>query len=164
MDRVEKVLAFVEKGMALLAGFLLFFIALSMCLSIALRTLGLQVPLWSVQFNEYSLLWLTFLGGAWLLRKGGHVSLDILTRRLRGTGLKRLQVLHAVMGLVICGLLAWFSGAVTWDLFVRGVMDVRAVDVPQYLILSIVFLGFLLMAIEFLVRLIVAAKRPENEG
>jgi TRAP-type C4-dicarboxylate transport system permease small subunit len=68
------------------------------------------------------------------------------------------------MGLVICGLLAWFSGAVTWDLFVRGVMDVRAVDVPQYLILSIVFLGFLLMAIEFLVRLIVAAKRPENEG
>ncbi len=150
MDRLDRWVNRVETGLAVLAGGLLLFITLSICVSIALRALSLPVPLWSVQFNEYSLLWITFLGGAWLLRKKRHVSLDIITRRLSDGNLRVLNSLHAVLGALVCGSLTWISGAVVWDHFQRGVIDVRAVDVPKYLILAVVFLGFLILTLEFL--------------
>lgn len=150
MDHLDRLLNRVETGLAVLAGGLLLFITFSICVSIALRALSLPVPLWSVQFNEYSLLWIAFLGGAWLLRKKRHVSLDIITRRLSDSKLRVLNSLHAVLGALVCGSLTWISGAVVWDHFQRGVIDVRAVDVPKYLILAVVFLGFLILTLEFM--------------
>ena len=149
MDRLDRLLNHVETVLAVLAGFLLLFITFSICASIALRTMNLPVPLWSVQFNEYALLWITFLGGAWLLRRKRHVALDILTRRLSESNLRLLSALHAVLGLLVCGSLTGICGAVVWDHFQRGVIDVRAVDVPKHWILAVVFLGFLFLTLEF---------------
>jgi TRAP-type C4-dicarboxylate transport system permease small subunit len=150
MDRLDRVLNRLETVLAFLAGLLLLFITFSICAAIALRALNLQVPLWSVQFNEYSLLWITFLGGAWLLRRKRHVSLDILTRRLRGRHLGILNAFHAILGLLVCGFLTWICGAVVWDHFQRGIMDVRAVDVPKHWILAVVFVGFLTLTLQFM--------------
>jgi TRAP-type C4-dicarboxylate transport system permease small subunit len=150
MVRFDKFLNGVEKVFAFFAGLLLIFVALSTCAAITLRFMKIAVPLWSVQFNEYSLLWMTFLGGAWLLRRGRHVSLDIVSRRLKPRGLNMLNTILGFMGLGVCGLLTWISGTVAWDNFQRNVMDVRAVDVPKYIILSIMCAGFLLLFLEFL--------------
>ncbi|UCD82835.1 MAG: TRAP transporter small permease [Desulfobacterales bacterium] len=150
MGRLDRMLNRVETVLAVLAGVLLLFITFSICASIALRALNLQVPLWSVQFNEYSLLWMTFLGGAWLLRRKRHVSLDILTRRLNASNLRILNSLHAALGLLVCGCLTWICGVVVWDHFQRGVIDVRAVDVPKHWILAVVFFGFFILTLEFM--------------
>ncbi|UCF93329.1 MAG: TRAP transporter small permease [Desulfobacterales bacterium] len=163
MERWERIITRIEETLAAVAGLLLVFIIFSICLSIALRTLNLQAPLWSVQFNEYSLLWITFLGGAWLLSKRRHVSLDILSRRLGDRGLARLNVFHAVLGLLVCGALTWISGAVTWDHFRRGVIDVRAVDVPKHWILAVVFVGFLLLALRFLCNLLQEIRQMQED-
>lgn len=150
MDSFDKVLDRVETALAILAGLLLLFVTLSISISIALRVLKMNAPLWSVQFNEYSLLWITFLGSAWLLRRNRHVSLDIVSCRLQTRGQERLKVIHAVMGLLVCGSLTWISGMVSWDHFQRNIMDVRAVDVPKYLILAVMAVGFFLLTLEFL--------------
>ncbi len=164
MNRLDKYLDRIETALAGVAGLLLVFMIFSICLSIALRTLNFLAPLWSVQFNEYSLLWITFLGGAWLLRKGRHVSLDILSRRLGDRGLARLNIFHAALGMLICGILTWISGMVTWDNFRRGVIDVRAVDVPKHWILAVVFVGFLLLSLQFLCSLLQTIRRMREGG
>ena len=150
MGRLDDLLGKLHAGLAILAGLLLIFITVSICVSIVLRALGLQSPLWSVQFNEYSLLWITFLGAPWLLRRGGHVALDIVTRRLSARGRRIMARVHAVVGFLVCGALAWISVTVTADHYLRQVMDVRAVDVPKHLILAVVAVGFILLALEFL--------------
>ena len=150
MKILDKYLDVAEKVFAFFAGLLLIFVALSTCVAIALRFMKIAVPLWTVQFNEYSLLWMTFLGSAWLLRRGRHVSLDIVSRRLKPRGAKILNILHGFMGVGVCGLLTWITGIVTWSHFQRNVMDVRAVDVPKHIILFVVFAGFLLLLLEFL--------------
>lgn len=150
MDGFDKWLDGAEKVFVFLAGVLLVLVAFSTCAAIALRFMKMSVPLWSVQINEYSLLWMTFLGSAWLLRRGRHASLDIVTRRLKPRGLKILNVLNGLTGLGVCGLLAWITGWVTWDHYVRKIMDVRAVDVPKHVILGVVCAGFLLLFLEFL--------------
>jgi TRAP-type C4-dicarboxylate transport system permease small subunit len=163
MDRLDRMLNRVETVLAVLAGLLLLFITFSICVSIALRTLNLQVPLWSVQFNEYALLWITFLGGAWLLRKKRHVSLDILTRRLSESNLRILSSLHAILGLLVCGCLTWISGVVVWDHFQRGIIDVRAVDVPKHWILAVIFLGFLTLTLEFMCEMLLEIRRTRGD-
>jgi C4-dicarboxylate transporter DctQ subunit len=163
VDRLDRMLNRVETGLAVLAGGLLLFINFSICVSIALRTVSLPVPLWSVQFNEYSLLWITFLGGAWLLRRKRHVALDILARRLSGNNLRVLNSLHAVLGMAVCGCLTWICGAVVWDHFQRGVIDVRAVDVPKHLILAVVFLGFLILTLEFMCEMLREIRHPRGD-
>ena len=154
MDLLDRVLKRLETVLVVVAGLLLLFITFSICTSIALRTLNMNVPLWSVQFNEYSLLWITFLGGAWLLRRGRHVSLDILSRRLKNRALGILNSIHAILGSLVCGALTWICGVVVWDHFQRGVIDVRAVDVPKHWILVIVFVGFLLLFLEFMCKML----------
>ncbi len=162
MDLLDKGLKYIEITLASLAGLLLLCIVVSIWMSIALRMLNIQVPLWSVQFSEYSLLWITFLGGPWLLRKNQHVSVDIITRRLGIHKLSIVHIIHGLLGLIICGVLAWYSGVIVLNDFRRGIMDTRAVDVPEYLILSAIFAGFLLLAIEFLRGLFVTIERQRK--
>ncbi len=52
----------------------------------------------------------------------------------------------------------------TWNNFQRGVMDVRAVDVPMPLILEVVSIGFLLMSLEFLRDLLLEIRRLRDAG
>jgi TRAP-type C4-dicarboxylate transport system permease small subunit len=162
MGRLDKLLDGVNSVLAFLAGLLLIFVTVSICVSIMLRALDMQSPLWSVQFNEYSLLWITFLGAPWLLRRGGHVSLDIITRRLSERGAMIMRRVHALLGLGVCGVLSWITIRVTWDHYLRQVMDVRAVDVPKHLILAVVAVGFVLLTLEFLRKLFMAGQEQEE--
>jgi len=136
-------------GCAVLAAGLLGFVTFSISYAILARTVGWQMPIWTVQFNEYALLWTTFLGAAWVLRRGGHVNIDLLTRRLPPKGQGVVTRLHQIFGAAVCGVLAVFTGTMVWDHYRRGVEDVQAVDVPKALVLLIIPVGFALLAIQF---------------
>ena len=131
------------------AALFLLFITLSISYSIFARATGFPYPVWVVQFNEYSLLWMTFLGAAWVLRRDKHVSIDLVTRLLNSRAKVILEIAHGITGMVVCGVLFWYSASVTWGQFQRGVTDVQAVDVPKYLVLLVIPLGFLLLILQF---------------
>jgi TRAP-type C4-dicarboxylate transport system permease small subunit len=135
--------------MAVLAGLLLLFITFSISYSIFTRALGYQSPGWTVQFNEYSLLWITFLGTAWALSRRKHVAMDIVTGRLKPRARRIAEIVHSFMGIGLCGILCWFSSLMTLNFFQRGVTDVQAVDVPKHLIIMVIPIGFLLLIVQF---------------
>jgi C4-dicarboxylate transporter DctQ subunit len=137
-------------GMAVLAGLLLLFITFSISYSIFTRFVGFTSPLWTVQFNEYSLLWMTFLGSAWALSRRKHVSMDVITGRLKPPARRIMEIVHSLMGIVVCGVLCWYSSLMTLNFFQRGVTDVQAVDVPKYFVLMVIPFGFLILCIQFL--------------
>jgi len=150
-------------GMAVLAGLLLLFITFSISYSIFTRFIGIQSPVWTVQFNEYSLLWMTFLGTAWVLSRRKHVSMDIITSRLKAPARRILDVVHSLMGVGVCGVLFWYSSRMTLNLFQRGVTDVQAIDIPKYLILIVIPFGFLVLVIQFIRNLLSAPQSPEAD-
>jgi C4-dicarboxylate transporter DctQ subunit len=149
--------------MAALAGLLLLFMTFSITYSIFTRALGFQSPVWTVQFNEYSLLWMTFLGSAWVLRRRKHVAVDVITARLEAKGRRIADVVHSLLGTGLCGVLCWYSSLMTLNFFQRGVTDVQAVDVPKYLVLIVIPAGFLVITAQFF-RNLVASLRRSKEG
>jgi C4-dicarboxylate transporter DctQ subunit len=148
-------------GMAVLAGLLLLFMTFSISYSIFTRALSFQSPLWTVQFNEYSLLWLTFLGSAWVLRRRKHVAVDVITSHLGPTGRNIADVIHSFLGAALCGVLCWYSSLVTLNFFQRGVTDVQAVDVPKSLVLMVIPAGFLVLTAQFFRNLVASLQKTK---
>jgi TRAP-type C4-dicarboxylate transport system permease small subunit len=159
---LNKFLDKILTGMAVLAGLFLLFITFSISYSIFTRALNLPSPVWTIQFNEYSLLWMTFLGSAWVLSRRKHVAVDIITSRLGPEGRRIAEVAHSLVGMVLCGLLCWYSSLMTLNFFQRGVTDVQAVDMPKSLILLVIPAGFLVLTAQFLRNLTTSLGRNKS--
>jgi TRAP-type C4-dicarboxylate transport system permease small subunit len=149
--------------MAFIAGFLLLFVTFSISYSIFSRTVGLTSPVWIVQFNEYALLWITFLGTAWVLARDKHVSIDLLTGRFSQEKKSYLKLFHGILGTIVCLVLLWYGFWTTLGQFQRGIIDVQAVDVPKFLILMIIPIGFLFLVIQFMRQFFNTLKRVGKE-
>ncbi len=141
-------------ALAVLAAGLLLFVTFSISYAILTRVLGLNSPIWVVQFNEYTLLWITFLATAWVLTRGKHVSIDLVTGKMNPGWKRRMSLVHASMGTGVCGIIAYYGSLTVWGQFQRNVIDVKGVDVPKYLVLIVIPLGFGLLALQFLCRFI----------
>ncbi|MDX2478931.1 MAG: TRAP transporter small permease [Desulfuromusa sp.] len=135
---------------AWIACLLLLFDAFSIGYSIITRHLGLSTPVWVIQFVEYSLLWITFLGTAWVLSNNKHVALPLITDRLGEKGRRNIAVVHNFVGMGLCGVLCWFGSMTTWDHFVRQITDVGSVDVSKALVIVVIPIGFLLLTLQFM--------------
>ncbi|MCK9363079.1 MAG: TRAP transporter small permease [Syntrophales bacterium] len=159
---LERILRGILSGMALLAGLLLLFVTFSISYNIATRALGYQSPLWTVQFNEYSLLWITFLGSAWVLSRRKHVSMDVVIGHFKPRAKRIAETVHSIMGIVVCGVLCWYSAIMTFSLFQRGVIDVQAVDVPKYLVIVVIPIGFIALTIQFVRNLILSLRKTQS--
>ena len=148
--------------LAVIAGLLLLFITLSIGWSILARVIGVSSPVWTVQFTEYSLLWITFMGAAWLLAKNKHIAIEVLTQRLGRGPNWILSILHSVMGFLLCGSLCYFGAKLTWDHFQRHVIDVQAVDIQKGFVIMVIPFGFALLALQFLRNLMGHLSRKDH--
>ena len=151
-------------AMAVLGGLLLLFITFSIAYSIVTRKLNLPTPVWVVQFNEYALLWVPFLATAWILSRNQHVSVQFLVQYLGKRGRKALDVVHSLLGMIVCAVFCWYGIITTWDHYVRGVIDVASVDVPKAYALVIIPVGFFFLTLQFLSKFLAALRDRENGG
>jgi len=121
---VIRILDKVCTALAVVAATLFLFCTFSICYSIFTRSLGLPSPIWVVQFSEYAMLWITFLGTAYLLLQNRHASIQIITGRLGQKGKAWMGQIHNLLGTLLCLGLFYFCLSSTWEHFVRKVVDV----------------------------------------
>ncbi len=161
---MERVIDRIITGLAVIAGLLLLWVTLSITYTIFARFLGYSGLVSGVQFTEYSLLWMTFLAAAWVLKREKHVSVDLITGLLGPRTRLYFDLFHSVMGVVVCGVLFWYGALVTWGQYKRGIIDIQVVDVPKYLILVIIPIGFLLLALQFSTQFVMGLRKIRNRS
>jgi C4-dicarboxylate transporter DctQ subunit len=149
--------------LAVVSGLIVVFVTFSIGYSILSRAMGLPSAIWVIQFNEYALLWMTFLGTAWLLSQKKHISVHIILQRLSEKNKKIFAVIHALMGTLLCGVLCWFTTFTTIEKIGRNVIDVQAVDIPIGYVLMVIPLGFLLLFLQFVRNLVDAVRATRIE-
>ena len=143
---------------SVLTGFLLLFITFSISYTIFARALGFAGMISVVQFTEYSLLWSTLMGSAWVLKRNKHVTVDLIVGNLRPKVKAYFHLIHSVIGAAVCGVMCWYGTVVTWGQFQRGIIDVQVVDIPKYLVLIIIPIGFLLLTLQFILHFVQGLK------
>ena len=144
-DRVIGILAFI-------AGVLIVFIMIVISLGVIFRFTVVGSIVWIFEITDYCLLWITFLGTAWVLKMDGHVRMDMLFNRLKPGHQNLVNMITSSVGAAACLVLAFFSVKVTWQHFQTHYLFTRFLEVPSYPILAIIPIGSLLLFIQFLRR------------
>ncbi|MCD6567893.1 MAG: TRAP transporter small permease [Dehalococcoidia bacterium] len=130
---------------------LIIFIMLSICVEVVLRRMG-HPQIWEIEVTEYCLLYVTFLGAAWLLRREGHVKVDIITNAVSPRVQRWLGIITSVIGSAMSLYLVIWGITVTWDYLQRGVVQCTPLLTPTWIVLIIIPLGSIPLFLQFLRR------------
>jgi len=106
---------------------------------------------WVIELSSYSMLFICFLGAAWLLREDKHVRLDILIRRLSPKKQAYVYTVTSILGAIIFLILVWYGGKQTVDMYIRQVhIDMSYLEPLKAPILVVIPIGSFLLFIQFL--------------
>jgi TRAP-type C4-dicarboxylate transport system permease small subunit len=145
LDRIMEIFSFI-------AGLFLAFILLSVCLEVFMRYF-LNRPLqWVVELTEYALLYITFLGTAWLLKKGGHINVDIFLSLLSSRTRTGLQFFSSLIGIIVSFCLVWYGFLVSWEHYQDGIYNITLLEFPKAPLLAIIPIGSLILLAQFIRR------------
>ena len=151
-DTLDLVLDRLNSAMAWLAAAAIIFMMLAISYAVMMRYAWNKPVPWIVEISSYLMLYITFLGTAWLQRKGGHVEVDLFTGRLKPRVRAAFKTITSLGGAVVGFTLAWKGSLVTVDYFQRDVTAIGILNTPQFLLMGIIPIGGFLLLVEFLLQ------------
>lgn len=116
---------------------------------------------WILEVTEHLLVFMTFLGTAWLLRENGHIKLDLLLNNISKKYRILFELINSCIGFVISIVLTISGFITTLDLYARNISTEAVLEIPRYLLVVIIPIGFTLLSIQF-IRKIMETNREYN--
>lgn len=142
-DRVINYLA--GAGATLIFG-MMFIVSLE----VVMRYILHRPQIWVVEVGEYILVWLTFLGAAWILREEGHVKVDILYDHFGPKLQAFFGIVSSLLGMFVCLIFLVYGSQVVWDMCKGWELDPRSqIGMPKGPLLIIIPLCSLPLFIQF---------------
>jgi len=161
--RVMRLFDLIVDAGGVLAGVLLVAVMLATTIKVVFRY-GLREGLIGVdQISGTMLLYITFLGAAWVLRRDEHVTLDLLANALRPSIQRRLLVLSSILGALICLAVALFGTVEVISSLRRGIRIPAEIEIPRAINLVVIPIGFLFLGLQFARRAWHAARPAARE-
>jgi C4-dicarboxylate transporter, DctQ subunit len=125
---------------------------LATCYEVVARYFLNRPTRWSLEYLENMMVFVTFLGLAWVLKKGGHVTMDLVLKQFP----LRVQVVIHLFNFLLCAaasfLVMWYGGKVVWRQFVEGQRFATVLEMPMWPLFAPLPIGFFLLCVECLRR------------
>ena len=146
---LRRVFDLIEGLLAYLGGLLILVMIASICYEIVARYFFLRPTLWSMGLVEYTLLCVTFLATGWVLKNDGHVKIDIVLTALSERGRTILNIVTSIIGLLSCAIMLCQGLKTTWKILLGNIMTAQDPEIPKFILLAFIPLGFFFLSIEF---------------
>ncbi len=140
---------FINSLASIAGGFIVCMILLE-CYEIIVRYFLKAPTTWSVEVIEYMLFLTGFLGAAWLLKEGGHITVNLLVERLTSRTQTYLMVLASIIGAIISLIIIWYGLIASWDCYVSEIKIAKTYAMPKYIVLIFIPFVYALLSIEFM--------------
>lgn len=140
----------IEVSLAVVSCAIIAFITLAVCYTVVLRYFFHSAVDWSAEVSRISLAYITFFSAAWVLKKNGHVKVDILTNYLSLRTQALVNMIHSIISAIACLVIIWYGVIVTVESIQIGYRLESELRTPQFLILIVVPMGLSLFFIRFL--------------
>lgn len=159
----------IEVSLAVVSCVLIAFVGLAICYEVVMRYFFNNPTTWSAEVSRFALVYITFLGVAWVLKKEGHVKVDILTSRLSPRTQALVNAIHSIISAIVCLVIIPYGVKLTLQSIQMGYRIQSELGTPYFLILIVVpvgiflfFVRFLRKASEYLAKWRAAAPRKEH--
>jgi C4-dicarboxylate transporter DctQ subunit len=137
-------------AMCFIAGVLMMFAMLSIGVAIASRYF-LGIPMgWVVEISSYILLYITFLVAAWVLKEGGHITIDVVIVLFSEKSRYVIDCITCTLSAVVFFILTWYGAKVTWNLFQMNYFTETTLELPKCIFTAIIFIGSFVLSVQFL--------------
>jgi len=150
---LEAIFDAIMDALFFIAGVLLILIMLSVTMDVIMRYFLNRPQFWVGELSEYALLYITFTGTAWVLKKDAHVKIDILSTLLSPKKINILGLFASIICIFVCIVLIYYGVKVTWDHFARRVFLPTLMQFPKGPLLAIIPVGAFLLLIQFMRRI-----------
>ncbi len=156
MRVVTKVNAVFDRVIYYAATFAVVLLAVAwllVCVSVFLRYfLGGSIP-WSSEVTEYILVAIPLLAAAWLLKKEGHIKIDIVVNRLNPRNQAVVNMVTSVLCIILWLVITWYSVEALWISAQKGLgMAEHFLSPPKWAVHAVIPVGSLLLTIQFIRR------------
>lgn len=148
MRTLNKIIDWCILALAAIAGAVLLFMLLAICVSTITRKLFNEPLAFLIDYASYSLLYIAFLGAPWLLSKRGHINIDLVTNAMKPKFRHYWQVGLDFVLAFTCIVIAVVSFIITKTNFVNGVVISDFLNTPQWVLMVSVPVGSFFTAVE----------------
>ncbi|HMN13976.1 MAG TPA: TRAP transporter small permease [Bellilinea sp.] len=157
------------KGLLLIFGGLVAFVAVTISVNIFLRLFGMSGLVWVGEVAEYAMYVGAFAAAPWVLRLDLHVRIDILSKLLPRGVARALDLSADAAGLVVCLFVAFYGALAAFNSLKGGSVIYKSLVIPEWPLLMVIPVSFALLGIEFLLRIVtcrknIAGNAPTLEG
>jgi TRAP-type C4-dicarboxylate transport system permease small subunit len=137
------------EAIMVLAGVLLWGQMVIVNIEICSRYFG-RPTTWVAEISSILILWIPFMIGGWVLRREAHVKMDLLLEHLNPRSQALINFITSLIGVIVMLIVtvAGFITAVYWI----GNKTPTMLMLPRSPIIGIIFVGSLLLTIQFLIR------------
>jgi TRAP-type C4-dicarboxylate transport system permease small subunit len=143
VDRISDVAGYVS-------GVLILVSTLIICEAVTLRYVIGAPTVWQTELSIYLLMFAAFVGGAYGLKHGDHVNVDIVINRLPGRARVAANIVAALFGLLFVVVVAAISFKLWWFATSTGQRSGTAWNPPMTFPYFIIPLGMTLMGLQYL--------------
>ena len=105
---------------------------------------------WVMDFSEYAIVYATFLSVPWILKIKGHVSVRVVVERLGNKSRLWVDAFTSLVGAAVSATIAYQGIIDTWVAFERGVLIVRPILIPEYLVIWVILIGMASLCLYFI--------------
>lgn len=124
--------------------------ALGIGIDVLLRNLGFGSIFWMLELVEYAILFVAMVGTAYVFQLGRHVSVDIVTDSLPPRIRKVVARVALIVTALVSTILLIWGVITTAKSFESGALVFKHFTIPEWMPLTLIPFGFLLLTIECL--------------
>jgi TRAP-type C4-dicarboxylate transport system permease small subunit len=140
-------------ALAILGGLLLVFVMLAINFGVVTRYFFRSPHAWVSEITSMSLVYITFLATTWVLRKDGHVIMDVVALVLTPRSKSILDSVTSFICSIMFLLFTVYGAYLTWDHYERGLFNSHEVlRIPTAYLLGIIPVGSFLLFLQLLRR------------
>ncbi|MEA1946096.1 MAG: TRAP transporter small permease [Thermodesulfobacteriota bacterium] len=152
LSKMGRILDRLMEGFAWLAGLLMMFSLITVCIDVVMRYFFNRPTGWVLQFSEYILLYIPFLAAAFVLREESHIRIDIVLNRLTGKARSLINMVTSLLSCLVLAILTYYGTYITIDFYQRKVPTLKYLKIPEFLVIMVIPIGCFLFSIQFIRR------------
>lgn len=147
---ISRILDTCTDWLAYLAGAMIVFVMISIGVDVVLRFFFNKSLIWEEDVTNIILLYLTFFGTAYVLKRNGHIAMDTVVTHLSPGGQRIVNIATSIVGLAICCVIFWYGTKVTIINFQQHYYESTVMQFPLAPILLCIPIGAFLMIYQFI--------------
>ena len=104
---------------------------------------------WAEELSRYLMIWSTFIAASYGVKKGAHITLDVLVVYLSKKANKVIRAISYVISIIFCVLIIYLGIPFINDLF-NANQKSPSLRLPMYIVYGSIVLGSALMLIRYI--------------